>query len=85
MSDSISLLYFASLGDQLQTTEERYALSGPVTIAQLKLALADRGDRWCVFTESANLKCAVNQELAGDATEIRAGDEVAFFPPVTGG
>jgi molybdopterin synthase sulfur carrier subunit len=33
-----------------------------------------------------NLRCAVNQEMARDFdTPVKAGDEVAFFPPVTGG
>jgi molybdopterin synthase sulfur carrier subunit len=33
----------------------------------------------------ARLLVAVNQELATDATVVREGDEVAFFPPMTGG
>jgi molybdopterin synthase sulfur carrier subunit len=32
-----------------------------------------------------NLRCAVNQEMASADTVLKAGDEVAFFPPVTGG
>ena len=32
-----------------------------------------------------NLRCAVNQDMAGPDTAIADGDEIAFFPPVTGG
>jgi molybdopterin synthase sulfur carrier subunit len=32
-----------------------------------------------------NLRCAVNQDMAGLDAAVREGDEIAFFPPVTGG
>ena len=38
-----------------------------------------------VLATTRNLRCAVNQEMAPAATPLKDGDEVAFFPPVTGG
>jgi len=37
------------------------------------------------FANTATVRCAVNQDFATTATPISAGDEIAFFPPVTGG
>ncbi|MBN8898856.1 MAG: MoaD/ThiS family protein, partial [Rhodospirillales bacterium] len=37
------------------------------------------------FQNRRTLRCAVNQEFADPAAIVRGGDEVAFFPPVTGG
>ena len=37
------------------------------------------------LASAKNLRCAVNQELAGLDAPVREGDEIAFFPPVTGG
>ncbi|RTF81482.1 MoaD/ThiS family protein, partial [Serratia marcescens] len=44
-----------------------------------------RGDRWALALESGKLLAAVNQSLVAADHPLRAGDEVAFFPPVTGG
>jgi molybdopterin synthase sulfur carrier subunit len=45
-----------------------------------------RGEAWQrLLAEGKNLKVAVNQDVAGAGAPLKAGDEVAFFPPVTGG
>jgi molybdopterin synthase sulfur carrier subunit len=38
-----------------------------------------------VLATAKNLRCAVNQDMAGLDAPVREGDEIAFFPPVTGG
>ncbi|MCW4151185.1 cyclic pyranopterin monophosphate synthase MoaC [Halomonas sp. 18H] len=53
-------------------------------IGGLKAALKDMDSRFAGLDEGRTL-CAVNQVMAGDATPLTADDEVAFFPPVTGG
>lgn len=50
----------------------------------LRLRLVARGDAWTVLGEQ-NLMCARNQELCSLAEPLADGDEVAFFPTVTGG
>ncbi|BCB27406.1 molybdopterin synthase sulfur carrier subunit [Sulfurimicrobium lacus] len=83
---AIKLLYFASLRDALGLSEEKTALPGSVvTVAELRAHLASRGGEWSRLVTNNALRCAVNQEMASSALPINDGDEVAFFPPVTGG
>ena len=83
----IRLLYFASLRDRLGVDKEELALPEEVKdVAALRRHLAARGAPWSrVFDEAETVLAAVNQEMAQDDTPVRDGDEVGFFPPVTGG
>ena len=82
----IKLLYFASLRENLGTGGESLAVpSEPCTVAGLRAHLAARGEAWRVFATSKSLRAAVNQKMVGAETAVSDGDEVAFFPPVTGG
>lgn len=82
----IKLLYFASLRERLGTGTESFELSaGIATVAMLRDALAQRGGVWEALTTMRNLRVAVNQTMVGFDTRLKDGDEVAFFPPVTGG
>jgi sulfur-carrier protein len=83
----IRILYFARLREQLGTAGEEWA-SGPdsATVAELAAALRRRGGPWAdAFAPGQSVLAAVNQELAREETPVADGDEVAFFPPVTGG
>lgn len=82
----IRVRYFARLCDQLGCNEEQLEidLSGCL-VAQLKQQLAGRDENWKRVMEQPNLLAAVNQVLANDQTPVQHGDEVGFFPPVTGG
>ena len=83
---SLKLRFFASLRETLGVAAEDFQLpAGLVTVADLRRHLAARGGAWERLTTADNLRCAVNQDMAGGATVVRDGDEVAFFPPVTGG
>jgi molybdopterin synthase sulfur carrier subunit len=57
------------------------------TVGALVDWLRRRGPAWeSAFGEGRKtIRCAVNQEFVADANPLRPGDEVAFFPPVTGG
>lgn len=83
----MTLLYFAWVRQKLGLSEERIELPADVrTVAQLAAYLRDRGAAFDdVFSEPKRLRVAVNQNHAGWNSPIRADDEVAFFPPVTGG
>lgn len=82
----IKLLYFASLREKLGTAGESIELPGGVTdVGGVLNLLAQRGGEWATLASVKNLKSAVNQEMARNTTPVKAGDEVAFFPPVTGG
>lgn len=83
---TIKLLYFASLRETLGSAGEALELpAGIDSIGALRAYLAARGGAWQVFATSKSLRAAVNQAMAGAEARIAAGDEIAFFPPVTGG
>jgi molybdopterin synthase sulfur carrier subunit len=54
-------------------------------VEQLRLTLAAKSERWALALESGKLLAAVNQTLVSFDHPLTDGDEVAFFPPVTGG
>lgn len=81
----IRVLYFASLRERLGSAEETLQ-DFPGTLAGLRTLLAARGDAWGeVFADEQRVLAAVNQEMAPADRALKAGDEVGFFPPVTGG
>lgn len=83
---SLKILYFASLREALGCSGEELGLpDGVATLADLREYLAKRGDGWQKLNESKSLRAAVNQNMVGMDAVLRDGDEVAFFPPVTGG
>ncbi|HSH97933.1 MAG: molybdopterin converting factor subunit 1 [Methylophilaceae bacterium] len=82
----IKVLYFASLREQLGVSTEEIRLSKPeISVADLVAELAARGADWQNLAANKNVRVAVNQTLVTNDAIIKAGDEVAFFPPVTGG
>lgn len=83
----IRLLYFAGLREQLGSAGEEIDLpQGVASVEALRTHLAARGPVWQAALEGrATLRVAVNQTMAHAGTSVKSGDEVAFFPPVTGG
>lgn len=83
----LRILYFASIREKLgQDAEEIDLPAGVTTVAALRSHLRARGGAWAeAMAEGKALRAAVNQDMAQPASPIKAGDEVAFFPPVTGG
>lgn len=80
----IKVLFFAQVRELVGCDE----LSLPCDYASadaLRAALSERGDKWALALESGKLLVAVNQTLVPLDTLLHDGDEVAFFPPVTGG
>lgn len=81
----VKVLYFARLRDQLSCAEEQLELSADSSVAQVKEQIAARGEPWASVMQDTNLLVAVNQVIANPAAVVKPGDEVGFFPPVTGG
>lgn len=74
----ISVKYFASMRDLMGKTSESVDLAGDVTVVDL----------WAKISESPipeNTLIAVNMEYTNIEQALNDGDEVGFFPPVTGG
>ena len=86
-SPMITLFYFARLREALGAGREQLALPADVkNLGALRAHLAQRGDAWAKeMAAGRNLRAAVNQTVAMPDTPVHDGDEVAFFPPVTGG
>ena len=76
---TIDVKYFASLRDRLGRAEDRLDAVGELTVAGVWAAL------WPDKPLPPNTLAAVNMEYAELTQSVRDGDEVAFFPPVTGG
>lgn len=80
---AVKILYFAGLREALGTGGESLDLpAGVATVGALRDALAARH---AALLTTKNLRAAVNQRMAGMEAPVADGDEVAFFPPVTGG
>ena len=83
----LSVLYFARLRDAIGRPAEDIEIPASVTtVGELRAWLAQRGVPWsAAFAEVRPIRAAMDQAMASDATRLREGAEVAFFPPVTGG
>ena len=79
----LKILYFASLREAIGCGCEDIDLpAGVITVGGLRGSL---GERHAVLLSAKNLRIAVNQKMVGMDASVADGDEVAFFPPVTGG
>jgi molybdopterin synthase sulfur carrier subunit len=83
----VTILYFAGLRESVGVSREQVALpSGTPTVSSLVDSLRAREGRWPeAFAAGKAWRVAVNRQMANPGTPIKPGDEVAFFPPVTGG
>jgi molybdopterin synthase sulfur carrier subunit len=83
----VKVLYFASLREKLGRDAEEIELpAGVATVAALRSHLRGRGGVYeNSFSEKILIRAAVNQDMVQPSAAVKAGDEVAFFPPVTGG
>ena len=82
----IQVLYFAGLQEQIGHAAESLALPTTVTtLGQLREHLIALGAGRECLANARNLKVARNQEMAVLSDRCQDGDEIAFFPPVTGG
>lgn len=83
----ITLVYLARLRETLGTPSEKLQLPHEVdTVAALLAWLRARGGAWAAeLAPGRAVRVAVNFAVAKADTPIKAGDEIALFPPVTGG
>lgn len=84
-ADTITVRFFARLREELDTETLEVSPRSGLTAGSLLEELAQRGGPWAQLDGDQPVMVAVNQAMARPATAINAGDEVAFFPPVTGG
>lgn len=80
---ALTIRYFASLREQLQCDHESLDSDRFKTVAELRAYLSEQHGSSGVVLQ--DMLCAINHEYADDSRLLADGDEVAFFPPVTGG
>lgn len=81
----IRILFFAKLREALGNGESFEWSPTIATTGALRDVLVARGDKWETLKTVRNLRVAVNHTMVGFDAPLHDGDEVAFFPPVTGG
>lgn len=81
----IKVLFFAQLRQELGCGFQEVANDNIYCVAELRQFLINKHPHWDKFLRNEKLLVAVNQTLVNAGQTIVAGDEVAFFPPVTGG
>ena len=81
----IKVLFFAQIRDQLGTSELQVPSNENTDVMTLLTNLQSRDKHWLSVLSKGKLMVAINQTMSTENTPLKAGDEVAFFPPVTGG
>ncbi len=80
------ILFFADFREQLDTRQLELELDESCTVSTLIARLIRQGgENWRRVLESDNLVIAVNQTICDAGKNLVDGDEIAFYPPVTGG
>lgn len=81
-----TVVFFASIREDLGTDQVVADFQAGTRVSELIDQLAQqRGPEWGAVLKAENIKIAVNQELIASDVELAPDDEIAFFPPVTGG
>jgi molybdopterin synthase sulfur carrier subunit len=84
-SETLTVRFFARFREELDTEALELPAEPGLTAEDLLTQLAARGGAWSQLQGGQPVMIAVNQTMARPSTRVQAGDEVAFFPPVTGG
>lgn len=83
----VSVHYFASIREKLALSTEQVDLPPQVTTVStlVDYLIEQHGAAWAAVLNKASVLVAINQSVAKYTSDIKDGDEIAFFPPVTGG
>lgn len=81
----IKVLFFAQLKELLNCASVQLKQETPCRVSDIKQVLIAQNPAWQIHLDQDNILCAVNQTMVNLEHTIKDGDEVAFFPPVTGG
>ena len=81
----IKVVFFASLKEQLGCDQITLDTDQPSSLKEIKALLVKQNAYWQSALENRSLLMAINHEMVTEEDIAKSGDEVAFFPPVTGG
>ena len=83
---TVKIVFFASLREKLGVNSVDLQISDSSSVSSLISQLADQHSaEWLAILTAVNIRIAVNQNIISEDIGVMDGDEVAFFPPVTGG
>jgi molybdopterin synthase sulfur carrier subunit len=83
---TVKIVFFASLREELGVNSVDLQVSNGSSVSSLISQLVDRHSAdWLAILTAKNIRIAVNQNIISEDISVTDGDEVAFFPPVTGG
>ncbi|MDO5055261.1 molybdopterin synthase sulfur carrier subunit [Pasteurella oralis] len=80
----LKILFFAQTRELIGIDEIELP-STFTTAEEVRAYLSEKGERWALALEKEKLLVAINQTLMSLDSQVQSGDEIAFFPPVTGG
>ncbi len=80
----INIRFFAMLRERLGVDKVDFQYTDEKTVSDIKQKLIARGEPWTLLAEQ-DVLIALNQTLTSASATVKDGDEIAFFPPVTGG
>lgn len=80
----MKVLFFGQLRERLET-DQLIVTESLTTVGQLREVLMTKGEVWQEYLAAKNCLVAVNQTISNELSPICQNDEIAFFPPVTGG
>ncbi|MEQ9545747.1 MAG: molybdopterin converting factor subunit 1 [Marinobacter sp.] len=83
--NTLTVRFFARLREELATDSLTLPIRPDTTAGQVLSELAAKGGPWAQLDGDQPVMIAINQAMAKPETRLKPGDEVAFFPPVTGG
>ena len=82
----MKILYFAKISEELGKNEELLLIKDKLRIIDVIKILKERDEKYnLVFKRISNIKFAINCEYAAKYDYVTDNDELAIFPPVTGG
>ncbi len=81
----IRIIFFAQLRESLGVGEIQWQLDHEEKLEILLIALQSQSESWRKALSNQNLLMSINKQFAKPKSIVKPGDEVAFFPPVTGG
>ena len=81
----VTVLFFAQLKEQLKTDKLELDINTPCQVSDVMSTLLSQNPKWQSALDNRTLLAAVNQDMVPMETEVNNGDEIASFPPVTGG
>ncbi len=82
----MKIFYFAELKQLIGKSQDLIIITKKKTVSEVIIDLRKKGKNYdYAFSKVTNIKCAINCEYVNPSKEVKNEDELALFPPVTGG